>query len=622
VNSEERLRAPLVQGREVTAEEATARAREMLGGGPALGIGSPRASLESNYALRALVGPENFYSGMCDAEGRLVATMLRLLREGPARTPSLREVERADAVLVLGEDLHHTAPLLALAVRQATLNAAYPRAAALRIPRWDDSAVRNALQAQRGPLFVATPDETKLDAEATAVYRAAPEALARLAEEIAGMGHGERGKWGGEAEGRLAAQIAQALSAAERPLIIAGYGCGSEALVRAAAEVAGALCAAGKAAGLCFTVPECNSAGLALLEPRPLSEAVARVAAGEAAAVVVLENDLFRRTDPRSAETLLAAEKTIVVDHLRNATTERAEVVLPAATWAESTGTLVNNEGRAQRFFSVFSPEEDTVRASWRWLTELKGEAGADEDALREEMARDVSALAGTVEAAPGAAFRVRGQRIPRQPHRYSGRTAMTANLSVHEPQAEQDPDGPLNYSMEGYPGEPPGALLSRVWAPGWNSAQAVNKFQIEVGGALRGGDPGRRLIEPGEGESAVGSRKSEVPRGESEVREGEWLLLPAWHIFGSEELSACAPGIAELAPEAYVALGSADAARLRVTEGQAVSVEVDGVKYELRLRVRPALAEGVALVPVGLRDGPRMGLPARGRIVAREGGA
>ena len=31
-------------------------------------------------------------------------------------------------------------------------------------------------------------------------------------------------------------------------------------------------------------------------------------------------------------------------------------MVLPAATFAETDGTLVNNEGRAQRFFQVFVP--------------------------------------------------------------------------------------------------------------------------------------------------------------------------------------------------------------------------------------------------------------------------
>ena len=44
-----------------------------------------------------------------------------------------------------------------------------------------------------------------------------------------------------------------------------------------------------------------------------------------------------------------------------------------------------------------------------------------------------------------------------------------------------------------------------------------------------------------------------------------EWLVLPHPAIFGSEELSAHAPGIAELAPEPYLAVNAADAAKLQM---------------------------------------------------------
>ena len=38
------------------------------GGGRAIGIGSPRASLEANFALRRLVGPERFFRGVLASE--------------------------------------------------------------------------------------------------------------------------------------------------------------------------------------------------------------------------------------------------------------------------------------------------------------------------------------------------------------------------------------------------------------------------------------------------------------------------------------------------------------------------------------------------------------------------
>ena len=137
--------------------------------------------------------------------------------------------------------------------------------------------------------------------------------------------------------------------------------------------------------------------------------------------------------------------------------------------------------------------------------------------------------FAAVPEIAPPASFRMVGQRIPRQPARYSGRTAISANVDVHEAPPPPDPDTPLAFSMEGYPNQPPAALIPRFWAPGWNSVQSVNKFQNEVGGPLRGGDPGRRLLEP----PAAGKAAyfTQIPPA-FVPREDEWYVLPAYHLF------------------------------------------------------------------------------------------
>src|SRR4030095_9328336 len=64
--------------------EAVAYVREMLGPGiRVLGIGSPRATLEANYALRALVGAERFVSGMTELDTALMGLVLKVLRDGP-----------------------------------------------------------------------------------------------------------------------------------------------------------------------------------------------------------------------------------------------------------------------------------------------------------------------------------------------------------------------------------------------------------------------------------------------------------------------------------------------------------------------------------------------------------
>ena len=64
---------------------------------------------------------------------------------------------------------------------------------------------------------------------------------------------------------QFAQRIAQALQDTH-PLVVAGYNCGSESIVRASANVAWALRKRGFPAQLAYTVPDCNSMGTALME--------------------------------------------------------------------------------------------------------------------------------------------------------------------------------------------------------------------------------------------------------------------------------------------------------------------------------------------------------------------
>ncbi|MGE5808382.1 MAG: molybdopterin-dependent oxidoreductase, partial [Nitrospirota bacterium] len=519
-----------------------------------IGIGSPRASLESNFALRSFVGPDNFYSGMSPKEHGLIMLMIDILQKGPARTPSLHEVEMADVVLVLGEDLTNTAPLLDLAVRQSVRNKPRELTDKMRIPAWDDNAVRSALQDETGPLFITSITDTKLDDVSAKTFHAAPDDLARLGFAVARELNPEAPDVPDlpDDHRRLAKEIADALKTAKRPLVISGASLGSASVIRAAANIAWSLCESGKPAELCFTVPECNSIGAGLLGGRNFGELLHSSPAqpeGSIDAVIILENDLYRRTDKKSVDDFLDRAKHIIaIDHLIHPTSVRADVVLPAGTFAESNGTLVNNESRAQRYYQVFVPGLD-IRDSWKWIEDImtavgKSAAGSRRslDDLINEITEALPVFSPVRDIAPSADFRISGQKVPRQPHRYSGRTSMLANINVHEPKPVDDPDSPLSFSMEGYESRPPSPLIPRYWSPGWNSVQALNKFQQEVGGPLSGGDPGKRLIEP-----APAGRPpyfSDIPH--AGAKNYSPADFPRHFIFGSEELSSYAPAIAE----------------------------------------------------------------------------
>ncbi|MBI3804613.1 MAG: NADH-quinone oxidoreductase subunit NuoG [Nitrospirae bacterium] len=632
VNSPERIREPLLsrEGKAVpiSKQAAVAHLGGLLRKGRVIGIGSPRASLEANFALRTAVGPDHFFLGIADAEHRLLSRILDLLRHGPARTPSLAEIERADAVFIVGEDVTQVAPRMALSLRQSVRQYALAAAEKMKIPSWNDIAVRDATRDLKGPLFIAASTATRLDEIATETYRAAPEALARLALAVAHAIDPDAPAVPDlpSAVGALADRIARSLQTAERPLIVSGVSANSDAVIGAAANVAWALCAAGKQAGLAFTVPEGNSLGLTMMGGRPLSDAFRAVRDGTAETALVLENDLTRRAEEASVEPFLnTVPHLVTLDALHHATASRSELVLPSGTFAEATGTLVSSEGRAQRFTQVFIPSGE-IRESWRWLRDGMLEAGRKEierwrglDDLIAAMAQAIPALAPAGDAAPSAAFRIVDQKIPRESFRFSGRTAIWANINVHEPKPPDDPDSPYAFSMEGYSGETPAGLRPIPWAPGWNSNQQANiKLQGEADDALPKERSGVRLIEPVGGKAPAYFQ--EIPASFIS-RANEWLLIPRHHIFGSEELSRRAPAIMKLAPAPYIALHPDDAKRLRVEPEDEVEVEWGGAAQTLLVRIDPALPKGLAAVPAGFPPWMGATLPAWSRIRPAAGG-
>ncbi|MEI7993946.1 MAG: NADH-quinone oxidoreductase subunit NuoG, partial [Methylococcaceae bacterium] len=357
VNSPERIRAMQIVGQTaVTADAAQSHFRKLLKSAkPAIGIGSPRASLEANFALRTLVGEENFFLGLEDAEHTLLNTIIDLMRNGGIHSPSLREVEQADAVLILGEDVTHSAPRLALSLRQAARSASFDLARTLHILPWQDAAVRALEKQALSPVFIAGICATRLDDIAINTYQGSPEDIARLGFAIAHCLDESAPAPAAlsDTEQSLASTIAGSLKKAKRPLIISGTSCSSLTVIQAAYNVAKAL--PGPAKQLTFTPPECNSLGLAIMGGNPFQQAFNKVIEGLAGTVVILENDLYRRASGRDVDLFLeTAAHVVVLESLENKTTEKAELLLPSATFAESEGTLVNNEGRAQRYFPVY----------------------------------------------------------------------------------------------------------------------------------------------------------------------------------------------------------------------------------------------------------------------------
>ncbi len=617
VNLKDRPRQPVQRRGDdfitLNAEQAMQGAADILRQSKkVIGIGSPRASVESNFALRELVGEENFYTGIAHGEQERLQLALKVLREGGIYTPALREIESYDAVLVLGEDVTQTGARVALAVRQAVKGKAREMAAAQKVADWQIAAILNIGQRAKHPLFVTNVDDTRLDDIAAWTYRAPVEDQARLGFFAIAHALDNSAPAVDGIEPELQSKIdviVQALAGAKKPLIISGTNAGSAEVIQAAANVAKALKGRGADVGITMIARSVNSMGLGIMGGGSLEEALTELETGRADAVVVLENDLHRHASATRVNAALAkAPLVMVVDHQRTAIMENAHLVLSAASFAESDGTVINNEGRAQRFFRVYDPayydSKTVMLESWRWLHSLHSTLLSREvdwtqlDHVIDAVVAKIPELAGIKDAAPDATFRIRGQKLAREPHRYSGRTAMRANISVHEPRQPQDIDTMFTFSMEG--NNQPTAHRSQVPFAGLRAGTPRRRgtnSEDEVGGKLRFGDPGVRLFETSENGLDY---FTSVP-ARFQPQDGKWRIAPYYHLFGSDELSQRAPVFQSRMPQPYIKLNPADAAKLGVNAGTRVSFSYDGNTVTLPVEIAEGLTVGQVGLPMGM---------------------
>jgi len=612
VNSENRIKQPVVrylQGEAVNEMELISFLKPILMQHELIGIGSPRASLETNFALRELVGEDNFYAGVSEFEAILTDRVIHILQSGAVHSASLKDIEQADAILILGEDIWNTAPMMAMAVRQSVMKTAANNALQhTTLPAWHDAAVKELIQDEKGFLAAVSIAGSPLDDIATQKIYAAPDDIARLGFAIAHQLNSSLPAVPAADEAMLnhANSIAMALQKAKRPVVISGISCFKDSVIHAAFNIAAALSNPGIKGELAYVLPETNSMGLALMQAYSIERVVDRLKREKEVTAIVVENDLYRFMPPSIADTFFnTCKNVIVLDSLNNATTEKANVLIPAATFAEGNGTIVNYEGRAQRYYQVFVSPKTHVKESWKWLSKLQmakmqTSNGHDPhpDELLERLEATLPQFSGISRVSPKHDFTIHGERIPREPHRYSGRTAIQAHLNVSEPKPLSDNDSPLTYTMEGYQGIPPSSLIPFYWSPGWNSVQSVTKFQDEPGGALKDGDPGIRLFKETGAEPIFFKGIPEA----FDVRQQKWLVLPQYDVLGSGELSIYTKAVEDVSPLPYVFLSVHDAELLGIINDAVVKISVSKNEYTLPVKIKRTLREGLILISAGLQ--------------------
>jgi len=665
-----------------------------------IGIGSPRASLETNFALKNLVGFDNFSTGLNHQQQALVNKCIEVLSTDGIYNPSMTDIESHDAVLVLGEDITQTSSRVALSVRQAAKNEGLKMAAALQTQPWLAEPVKRIAQDALSPVYVIDVTQTKLEDISKVSVVATPEDITKLgfkvadeiasfADDLAEIADPQAAEQDAnidtstETDGMqaLAKQIAYDLIQADKPLVISGSSLSSTALIEAAAQITQALTtkrAAIKAteqhqvethnakvnaatqqaqtdqpeedqelsakpnkpetgvntevqddierapaeklelkeinnkyqaqAGIYLTVTDANSMGVCMLGGQSVEELLAT----DFDVVIVAENQLTDAIDANKLTQLLSDKTVIALDHQLLDWHKDVDIVLPAASFAEADGTLISAEGRAQRFFQVYDNEYyhpmSSIKEGWRWLHAVHSSIeGRDvdwtqlDDVINALIATHPK-LAGIKGAAPDADYRMTGLKIARQPRRYSGRTAMRAPISVHEPMQPKDLDTGLTFSMEGYSGkETPSSMIPFANAAGWNSPQAWNKYQDKVGGHLKNGDPGVRLFDQ---LARLETRQYVAPEAMSATRtdmqQGQAKLVPIYNIYASSMMASRSPIVAEQLPVAAWRIGMDDAKDWNIAAGDYLAIEIDKQQITLPVQIVGYLAEGCIGYPVG----------------------
>ena len=548
------------------------------------GIGSPRASLETNYALRKLVGTKNFSTGLAHLEQTTVQAGLKIYQQKGLQVPELTDIEAADVIVVFGCDVTAELPRADLAVRQAVRNGA--------------------------KLFIASVRLTALDEIATARASCDP---ASLLELVTACRQKQTSK---ETKDSLAPQIAAALQQAKRPLFITGPLQAGSALGASVAELIDSLQTTEGVPSFLFAFAEANSVGVGLLGGETIEAILERIEAGEIQKLIVAENDLFVRALDRRRllQALEKLETLIVLDHTESETIAHSDLAIPVATQVEATGLWVSATGRAARAYAVYRPEP-WIPAAWQVLgelgstkTESETEAETTPDDLLFQLAQGVTLFQPVLNLAHAKEWKEAGQKIPRLSARASGRTALPVWKDIRQhPRPPQDTETPFSFSMEGYSRGISSDLIPRFWAPNWNSQEAINKYQTGSSGVCLIGTLKTNAAGPVDAKSfREGTARAPVAeRIPCATRRGsdQLLLVPVAEIFGSERFSRLSPTIAELTPNPYLELHPQTAKRFKLTAGQLCKVSWDHADATLTVCMNESLAPDVGAVPAGFAE-------------------
>ncbi|WP_299077479.1 NADH-quinone oxidoreductase subunit NuoG [uncultured Paraglaciecola sp.] len=559
--------------------------------GHCIGIGSSQASLEDNFALQQLVGKENFNPGLDSQQEKLLATHTSILSQWQAA--SLAEMEQADAIIILAEDVNNSAPRIALSIRQALLSNAKEQAEKLRVPNWQDAAVRAIQPNHPVPMAIFGYGENDLTKQATINLVCDPKQAAEQGFLLANLlsERSPKPKVSKVAPETLA--LLEILKTAKRPLIVTGWSANNPALLAAASNIRHALKiqSAGKSSAdnamLCIVPPEANTLGLGLLTQNGYLSVDDMVI--EKTNMFVLDH-CSPAFDNKLNEWRSSANKVVRLSQLGEPSEN--EINLPVSSFSECSGSELNYQGLIQSRLPATKPSGQCLPA-WQWLVniaKLRQHSLADIDnlgELRQQLSQEHPVL--------GEYFEQHHQsQLALQTPRASGRTAMLANQTVHEPKPFGEANAPYKHSMEGtQAGQKDAFPLPYSWSPGWNSNQSNHKFHDEYRSSELEKQQGVRCITAQKGDQwfkwqALWSKSSKV----------QWQILPLQKVFGSDNLSLHALPIAQLKVQGQIVMAPLDAKKMGFSQQQLIYCDKNTTPLQLLISTHVPVNSLLVYVP------------------------
>ncbi len=534
----QRPRSPIVDGQVTTVDQALAVLKQRLAtvtgksGAQAIAcVGSSRNSLETLAMVRRMCLHNSWqppaYFGDAAITYKVKSAISRL---EPDLMLSLREIESADFIAVLGADPVNEAPMLALALRQAQRKGATvavfdPRPIFLPFEFKHLPANLDMIDTDLGAMLKAALEPAvlkKLDVSARKFY----ESLATVKQISAAR----------QAEIAL---LADMLKPSQRPIIV----CGTETVRRQtparAADYALLIQAVGKSVGLFYVMPGANgfAAGLLANENVAVDTLIAEIEQGSIKVLILVEsNPLWQFPDRhRLEQALQKLELLVVMDYVNSEVAQKADIFLPTTTLYETEGVYVNQEGRAQ-----------AVRRAYHGGIPI-AHAGDGDHPPR---------VYGT--EIPGAEPQAAWQLLARL-------------IGTGQPLTAED-------------------LRAEIWK--W-LAKTDSGFKALPGVADIPPEGARFFQAP----HAVGRFLHERPIGGADD-DGQLEVLSTEQTFGTEELSAASACLKALAGSPGIFMHSSDAKQLNLTDGDRVSVELNGGVVVARLQVAANMATGTLVIP------------------------